>query len=258
MTFRTCTIDKLQIEDEAAFVHIPHYAALKELLRRTRYRFRCLSADSEQRWDRALLLNLTFWGGGDGDVLSDGSIAADVVTHAAWHRLAATDLLRLGAHGSADALLFGEAVASGYDVYLIGRLLRAGAHSSFLDTQVAALSESASAAGLSAKKFAALLQAVADDPDQAFEDLRALLFSASTSLLRARTPDRGLAILEKLGTHRFAPILHHYELSTWVLYARAYAPTGLQPIPAVRALDRRLRKSQPAAYLTALLALASR
>jgi len=254
VTSRTRTIDELHVEDEAAFRSIPHYAALKDLLRRTRYRFRCLGGASDGRWDRALLLNLTFWGGGDGDVLSDESIAADVVTHAAWHRLAARDLARLGAEGSADALLFGEAVASGYDVYLIGQLLRAGSRSSFLDTQVAAMAEAAAAAGLGKQAFARLLQSIATDPERAFEDLRGLLFAASTSLLRARSLTAGLGLLEKLGRHRFAPLLHHYELSTWVLYARAYAPSSLRPVPAVRALDRRLRKRRdPTGYLTELL-----
>jgi len=248
MTFVTRTIDELHIDDEVAFRAVPHYAALKDVLRRARYRFRCLGGSSVGRWDRALVLNLTFWGGGDGDVLVDERLAADVVTHAAWHHLVAKDL---AAHaGSADAMLFGESVASAYDVYLVGKLLGANVRSGFLDTQVAAMSEAASATGLGKKSFAALLQSLAVDPEQAFADLRSLLFTASTSLLAAPTMAAALKTLERLDTHRFSSLLHHYELSTWVLYARAYAPRALAPVPAIRKLDRGLK----ADYLDQLLA----
>ncbi|HET7094912.1 MAG TPA: hypothetical protein VFI22_15580, partial [Thermomicrobiales bacterium] len=36
------------------------------------------------------------------------------------------------------------------------------------------------------------------------------------------------AVLEGLADRRFSPLLHHYQLSNWILYARAYA----QPLVA--------------------------
>ena len=142
---RTRTLDQLRIDDEAAFRAVEHYRRLKDCVRRAGYRFRCLPEGSAGRWDRALLLNLTFWGAsGDtgGDVLVDESIAADVVTHVAWHHLAARAFSAAGLARSADAMLFAEACASAYDVYLVGKLLLGGARSSFLRTQVSAMSES--------------------------------------------------------------------------------------------------------------------
>ena len=48
-------------------------------------------------------------------------------------------------------------------------------------------------------------------------------------------------LLEGFAAHRFAPLLHHYELSNWILYTRAYASDSLGEDPAVRAVDKALR-----------------
>src|SRR4051812_22370596 len=103
MPFTTCRVDDLVIEDEPSFRHVALYADLKEVLRKTDYRFRILPdpAARVSQWDRALLLNLTFWSADEGgDVLVAETLAADVVAHAAWHRLAAKAL------GASAASLF--------------------------------------------------------------------------------------------------------------------------------------------------------
>ncbi len=245
--FREVTLDAMTIDDAESFRHVGLYADLEEILRRDRYSFRILPRSASKaktpRWDRALLLNLTFWGARGGDVMVDEHIAADVVAHAAWHHLASRALSPSAKSApSADALFLGEAIASAFDVYLVGRLLGHAPRSSFLATQVPAMADAASAAGLSADGFDALLAAIARDPDRAFEDLRALLFDASTTLVRCRGADDALDALAGFDRHPFAPLLHHYELSSWVLYARAYASTTTKD-PRVRAVDRALRKA---------------
>jgi hypothetical protein len=239
------TIDELRTEDEKSFRHVELYGDLKDVLHRDRYTFRILPEGSSGRWDRALLLNLTFWGANaGGDVLVDDVLPADVVAHAAWHHLAAKALAESpGAALSADALFLGEAIASAFDVYLVGRLLGHAPDSSFLATQVPAMADSASEAGLSEDGFDALLQEIADDPDRAFEDLRQLLFDATTSLTACAGVDDALAVLERFDQHRFSALLHHYELSNWCLYARAYAKGGLEPDERVRVVDRELRQA---------------
>ena len=239
----TRTIDDLVIDDEESFRHVALYADLKQVVRATKYAFRILPSSKPARWDRALLLNLTYWGvagsgtSDGGDVLADEHIAADVVAHVAWHRLAAGAL----ASRSADALFLGEAVASAFDVYLVGRLLGHSPQSSFLETQVPATADAAAAAGLSKREFSALLEGIARDPERAFEDLRALLFDATTSLVGCTGPDDALAALARFDAHRFASLLHRYELSNWVLYARAYAKDALAPDASVRSVDQALR-----------------
>jgi hypothetical protein len=241
------TIDELVIDDEDSFRHVGLYADLKEVLRRAKYKFRVLPAAVAGRWDQALLLNLTYWqANAGGDVLADDHIAPDVVTHAAWHHLAAAALGAPSSSQSADALFLGEAIASAFDVYLVGRLLGHSPDASFLDTQVAAMAASAETAGLSEKDFSWLLESVSDDPDRAFEDLRELLCDATSALLASGDAEEALAALEALGGHRFAPLLHHYELSNWVLYARAYAAASREPDARARSVDRELRTSKVA------------
>lgn len=247
--FETKTIDELTIDDERSFSHVALYADLKEVLRASGYEFRVLSKTRASRWDRALFLNLTFWGNrAGGDVLVDDHLAADVVAHVAWHHLAAGAMTKRGAAQSAQALFLGEAIASAFDVYLIGRLLGHAPRSSFLATQVPAMAETAQAAGLSAARFAALLRGIAADPDRAFEDLRALLCDATAALSRCGDASDALAVLGRFDGHRFAPLLHRFELSNWILYARAYAPPGRGDARAT-AVDRALRRGSSLDWL---------
>ncbi len=238
------TIDQLTIDDERSFQHVGLYADLKEILRRDGYSFRVLPAALAGRWDRALLLNLTFWGNGTGgDVLESDRIPADVIAHAAWHHLAARALTAsTGAPQSAEALFLGEAIASAFDVYLVGRLLGHAPQSSFLESQVPAMAEAAEAAGLSDDGFETMLGAIAADPDRAFEDLRALLVDATAALCACKNADEALAALAAFDGHRFGPILHRYELSNWVLYARAYASAAPSQDAKALAVDRALRE----------------
>ena len=253
----TRTLGELVIDDVASFRHVGLYADLAAILVGDAYEFRVLPASSTGRWDRALLLNLTFWGSGaGGDILVDDHLSADVVAHAAWHHLAARaltprDLGSLPAHQSTEALFLGEAIASAFDVYLVGRLLGHAPRSTFLATQVPAMAEAAREAGLSEESFAALLERIAASPEQAFEDLRALLFDATCALAACSTAADALVALGRFDGHVFGPLLHRYELSNWVLYARAYARTAACPDEHVHAIDRTLRAEEDAlAWLT--------
>ena len=247
--FERCKLDDLEIEDEASFRHVALYADLKAVLRSEAYSFRVLPPAAAGRADRALLLNLTFWGAdAGGDVLCDRVLEADVVTHVAWHHLAARALAVPGHAMSADALFVGEAIASAFDVYLVGRLLGHAPDSTFLESQVPRMAETAEAAGLSAAGFEALLGRMAADPDRAFGDLYALLVYATRRLPGAADAERALGALHAVASHPFSPLLHRYELSNWVLYARAYGdPT---PDRRARAVDLALRTAPvPLDYL---------
>jgi hypothetical protein len=222
------TVDELTVGDEHSFRHVALYADLKEVLRRAQYPFRVMPDAPSARPDRALLLNLTFWAADSGgDVLVDDRIEADVVAHAAWHHLSARALAHdLGAPPgpppSVDALFLGEAIASAFDVYLVGRLLGHAPQSTFLETQVPAMALAASAAGLSEDEFERRLGDIAADPDRAFADLRELLCDAGAALFASRGCEEAYAALATLDERPYAWLLHRYELSNWVLYARAY------------------------------------
>lgn len=241
MHLRVLTLDDLRIDDERSFRHVALYDDLKQALRNDGYRFRVLEGERAS-WDRALFLNLTFWDPEEqGDVLASDTIPADVVTHVGWHHLTRRSLRPSGGVVSADAMFLGESIASAFDLYLVGRLLGHSPDAEFLQTQVPAMREVTEDAGLSDSAFEALIEGVAADPDRAFEDLRELLFDAATSLVGCAGVEAAVGVFRRLEAHRFSALLHHFELSNWVLYARARAGSALAPDPAVRAIDGALR-----------------
>ncbi len=237
LSFSHCTIKELTIDDEKSFRHVSLYADLKEVLRRAGHTFRVLPPKLKNRWDRALLLNLTFWGATEGDVMMSDRIMADVVTHVGWHHLAQ----RANGSASIDALFLGESIASAFDVYLVGRLIGHSPQSTFLDSHVAHMADTADAAGLSEADFSSMIESIASDPDRAFEDLRQLLFDASTALVQSSGAEAAMRALGAFDGHRFASLLHGYELSNWVLYARAYGQSAVKTDSAALAVDRALR-----------------
>ena len=233
---QTLTLDELDIRDAKALRSVPLYARLRDLLRRDAFRFTI--APPGRGWQRVLFMNLTYWNAADpNDLLEEAAIDADVVCHVAWHHAARKALADRPL--SADVLFLGESVASAFDLYLVGRIIGRVRGSSFLQTQVPAMAAVAEDAGLEAADFQALMEAVAANPERAFEDLRQLLFDAVSGLVTAQTAQEADALLEGFAGHRFAPLLHHYELASWVLFARAYA--SLTPDPALRAFDAELR-----------------
>jgi hypothetical protein len=245
MPLRTVSLDELTIDDEASFASVPLYPRLKAVLRRSGHRFYVPAPGTPASWDRALFLNLTYWNGEEGaDVLCDEHLAADVVTHIAWHHLVGERVAgAAGSARSAAAMLFAESIASAFDLHMLGRLWREAPGAEFVTTQVPIISEAAQDAGMTDDDFATLMTDVSDDPDRAFEDLRQLLFDAATSLLGCRDVVEAQAQLERVASHRFGPLLHHYQLSNWILYSRAYATAAPAVDEVVRGLDASLRKA---------------
>lgn len=235
------TLRELSLQDEASFRHVGLYQELKQRLIRDGYEVRVLPA-SAPRWDHALLLNLAFWDArGAGDLLVDAVLPADVVCHMGWHHVAAAALADGSAPLAAEALLLGEAVASAFDVYLIGRLLGHAPDSDFLQTQLPAMAEVAEGAGVDADAFEALVEGIGDDPDGAFEALRRLLYDVTTELLAAPHADAALAVLLRHQDTRFGCLIHHFEIANWVMHARA-APRNASAAAAVAA-DAALREA---------------
>jgi hypothetical protein len=242
MTLRTLTAAQLTLDDERDFRHVGLFRDLKQIMADDRCLFRVPAKGATLPWGRALFLNLTFWSAAEpSDVLTDDHPPADVLAHAAWHHLAR--LAFAGRPMSADALFLGESIASAFDLYLVGRLLTNAPDSDFLATQVPAMTDAALDAGVSEEDFEALLTSVSADPDRAFEDLRALLFDVCASLVAATNVDDAVGRLAAFAGHRFHALLHHYEVSNWILYARAYAASALAPDPFARSIDASLREA---------------
>ena len=255
MAFRSVGLDDLIIDDDEVFAALPLYAGLKRTLREAGHRFLVPGLEGDTSWDRALFLNLTFWSAEEGaDVLCNDHIPADVVAHAAWHHVVAREVALRAGPGtpSASGLFFAESIASAFALYLVGRLLPVAPQADFIVTQIPIMQEAAAEAGLGGPDFQALLEAVCADPEQAFEDLRTLLFDVTTALASCRGAIDAVGALERYEAHRFAPLLHHYQLSNWILYARAYAEDTPARTQAVRQLDDVLRASKGAVKWLAL------
>ncbi len=255
MPFRLVTLDDLTIDDRASFTGVAVYGRLEGILRRSAHPFRIPEPRRTVSWDRALFLNLTYWTADEGgDVLCDDHIPADVVAHVGWHAVVSANLARrqrspslpAGAAPSppsAGALFLAESIASAFDLYLVGRLLPNAPECDFVTTQVPLMAECAGEAGLPEAAFSALLEDVVREPERAFEDLRALLFDAATTLLTCPGVVQAQSVLEGFADHRFAPLLHHYQLSNWILYARAYAARPLGTDAVASEVDRDLRQA---------------
>ena len=241
MSLRHVPLSALTIRGERSYRAVGHYPALKRMLIADGFRFRVpYPGSTHAHHDRVLFLNLTWWNAGDpSDVLVDDTIDADVIAHAAWHHAARKALATAGAP-TAVALLLGESIASAFDLYAAGLLLRGAKRSEYLDGQVAALSAAALDAGLATAALGALFADVAARPEQAFADLQALLFDVTVALMDCTDLDCATATLDTFAAHRFACFLHHFELATWVLYARSYGGPALADDPAA-AVDRALR-----------------
>ena len=241
--FLRLPLSELHVHDAGSYRHIALYDRLRQRLVDHDQRFLVPPEGSPHaRWDRVLFLNLSYWSA-EAELLEAPEIEADVICHVAWHHAA-----RLALPASVDALFLGEAVASAFDLYLVGRLLKNVPNADFLESQLPRMAEAAEAAGMESDDFTALMEEVAEAPERAFEDLRALLFDAASGLLAADGMEEAAAVLEGLEDRRFIALLHHFELSNWVLFARA---SGLPAEdPAVGEADLALRAAvDPIAWL---------
>lgn len=244
-TFPNLKLSDLHIDDEESFSHVGLYSDLRAIVEESDHRFVVLHGNVERAtWDRAAFLNLTFWHAHQPlDVLVDEHLAADVVGHIAWHLLASRNLSASeGKPQHPATLLLSEAIASAFDLYLVGRLLGHRPDSLFLETQVPAMAESAAGAGMEEDAFEAMLQTVADDPERAFEDLRSLLFDAGMALSACGDVKAAARALDGMEERRFSGLIHHYELSNWTLYGRAYGAASGSGEAALD-LDRTLREA---------------
>lgn len=237
----TVTLSALAIRDDAAFAAMDVYGRLKARLARDAYPFRVPAPRQALAWEETLLLNVVFWNGATGqDVLEDRAIDADVVAHVGWHHVVRQALGP--AADTADGMLLGEAVASAFDVYAAGRMLALGREVGFLESQLPAMADALGHAGWDEAAIDALFARVTAEPDVAFESLRQLLYDVSTALVRAPDAAAAAAVLRQHAAHPFAGLLHHYDLATWLLHARARGADAVAN-PEVAAMDAWLRAS---------------
>jgi len=238
------TLAQLRIEDEPAFVHVGLYGRLKAALAASGHVFLVPDDGTWVGSDRALFLNQSYWPpDATSDVLAEPTLTADEVTHIALHGLAKTAIAGDGRPRSPRAFLFAESIASAFDLYLVGRLLRNRPDAAFIETQVTIMRDAAEDAGLHPDDFGDLLGEIVEAPERAFEDLRRLLLDVATDLLDCRDAVAAQTVFERVADHRFSPLLHHYQLSNWVLFCRASGTSEAGEEERVAELDVALRSA---------------
>ncbi|MEM1032896.1 MAG: hypothetical protein AAGN82_21300 [Myxococcota bacterium] len=236
----------IEVIDVERYRHVAEAARLLAAARALDLRFAMVEAGGPGE-DEARLINLAFWHpDGVAEVLDEPYLTLDQVAHNVWHVAAAR---ALGEEATrVEGLLLAEAVASAFDVYLIGRLLGHEPEAPLLETQVPAMSDAAGAAGRSDAEVAAMFEGFAAAPEESFGQLTQLLFATGRALVDAPDPDAAAEVLRHSRTQPLGCLLHHYELPTWVLFARAYGTEGHAPAAAALA-ENIERSSDPVTLL---------
>ena len=70
-----------------------------------------------------------------------------------------------------------------------------------------------------------------------------MLFDVARGLVVCCNAAEAQRVLESFTAHRFTSLLHHYQLSNWVLYARAYGAADAAQERAVREIHETLRQA---------------
>ena len=236
MPLRAVPITSLRQLDPS-LLRIPVVEALLTRLADDRVRF-LVPARGRAGEGTTDFLNRTFWTSA-GDVLASREAPVDVLAHAAWHHV-----VRAAApKASVEGALIGEAIASAFDLYLVGAALRVAPDAELLATQVPRLAEAAADGGMKERAFATVLKDAARDPERIFGELYALLADAGLKLARVDDPMLAARVVDTLAARRLGPLLFHYDVSGWLLHARAHATTRAAD-PAARAIDRTIRRAK--------------
>jgi len=232
-------LSEIELVDLDLYGHVAEIEMLLAFAKKQGITFATVDEDGPAE-DEARLLNLAFWHpGGVAEILDEPYLTADQLAHNTWH-VAAEAALGDGAKTIAG-LLLAEAVASAFDVYLVGRLVGHHPDAPFLESQVPAMRDAALAAGRSEAEIEALVTRFVDTPEASFGELWALLYDVSLALVRAGDADAAATILRERRDDPLAALLHHYELPTWVLFARAYGEGDTSP--SVNAAETAIRNA---------------
>ena len=167
---------ELTICDEADYAEVTLFGRLKQVLVDAGACYRIAVPDGPlAHWAPVALLNLTYWSPEEqDDILAEPELTGDVVAHRAWHHLAHRALKT--ASRTVEGLLLGEAVASAFDIYLVGKLLSSAPDAAMLQSQLPLMAEVAEQAGLDEHAVQGVFERMADAPEESFEAMRSPTF----------------------------------------------------------------------------------
>ena len=123
-----------------------------------------------------------------------------------------------------QTVLLAECVASASDMYLLGKLSEAGEETGFLSETIESYCSYYEMYAAEAEQLEHLLSAFLDDPFKTMAETAIFLFSFGTALLG---PNWNRAVLTEMTANPYYPLVHHYNLTNWILSIRAQFPGRL-------------------------------
>ncbi|MDJ0842186.1 MAG: hypothetical protein QNK37_37140 [Acidobacteriota bacterium] len=181
---------------------------------------------------RARLANLLSWQVDECLEYLDGDdLTTDQVVHFGLHQFAHH---RLGSKHP-HAVLFAETLASSADIYLLGKLAQAGMEPDFIHETLESFGFYYETYGDDAGHMEQLLSDLTTDPFGAMVTVGNYLFNFCTPLLYPASSDEPANILAVLQPHAYYPLVHHYNVTNWVLAIRAQFPEPMGSNPGLEA-----------------------
>jgi len=168
----------------------------------------------------ARLLNLVHWDVATHlEYLDERAVYADQLCHFAAHQL--IDALL----GSRDpyALLFAEAFASALDFYLLGKLIQAGEETGFLIETIESFTTYYELYD-SEDQLELVLTRTGEAPFTLMAEVADYLFQCAILLMSKADPGEIMQALGWLAEGPLYPLVHHYNVSNWVLAIRVRCP----------------------------------
>lgn len=175
----------------------------------------------------ARIINLIQWEAAETTEYFDGEgIYFDQALHAAIHHV--MDLQPNA--NNPFAMLAAECLASASDLFLLGTLSQAGQETDFLiDTMDSFYSYYELYCGEDQDPLKNLLNEVVENPLKTMSDVASYLYTFTSPLLYNEPHIQDLLDLQE---NDFYPLIHHYNISNWVLNIRNRFPQPQDPILA--------------------------
>jgi hypothetical protein len=166
----------------------------------------------------ARLLNLLCWDAASGtEFLDDQEMPADQAIHMAIHQVIERDL----GSTTPEHMLLAETIASASDLYLLGKLAKAGEETAFVTETMESFSFYYETYAAKAEHLETLLQAVLTSPFMAMSQVADFLFETGLLLFQ---PLSNAEALRACTAHAFYPLIHHYNITNWIMAIRERHP----------------------------------
>jgi len=151
------------------------------------------------------------------ELADDAVLSGDQIIHFALHHLADQQM----GHEDPRALLFAETLASSADILLLGSLASLEPEPDFVVETMESFAYYYDLYAGSEEVLARVLTRIVDDPFAMMRAVCLFLYAAAEPLLSASDLATTLSHLDRLVEDDLYPLVHHYNMTNWILAIRA-------------------------------------